>query len=185
MRPGTPVLLAEQLRHRHQPALNRNRLLVPAGLRQHEQLRARVRQHVRQREDAADGADVQRRIEGARGSGNHAERRRRGRHEIRDLSDVAARLLHADDVRMGRDARHRGRQQVDAGDRGEVVEQDRHRRGVRDRRVVTDERVIRHLRLEEPRRADEHGVGAMLCRALRRADGRLRRFAAGADDEPA
>ena len=83
----------------------------------------------------------------------------------------------------GREPRHRGRQQVDAGDRGEVVEQDRHRRGVRDRRVVTDERVAGHLRLEETRRADEHGVGAELGGALRGADRRLRRFAAGADDE--
>ena len=86
---------------------------------------------------------------------------------------------------MRREARDRGRQQVHAGQRREVVEQDRHRRRVGDRRVVADERVGRHLALEKPRRAHEHGVGAVLrppaAGALNR---RLRRFAAGADDEP-
>ena len=95
---------------------------------------------------------------------------RRRRHEIGDLRDVAARFLHADDVRVRRQPRDRGRQQVDAGDRGEVVEQHRHRRRVGDRGVVTDEHVGGHLRLEEPRRAHQHGVGA----ELRGAPGRAR-----------
>ena len=62
-------------------------------------------------------------------------------HEVRDLRDVAARFLHADDVRMRRKPGHRRGQQVDAGNGGEVVEKHRHGRRVGDRRVVPDERV--------------------------------------------
>ena len=84
---------------------------------------------------------------------------------------------------MRRQPRDRGRQQVHAGHRREVVEQHRHRRRVGHRRVVTDEHVVRHLALEEPGRAHQHGVGAVLRRPLGRLDRRRRRLAAGADDE--
>ena len=109
----------------------------------------------------------------------------RSRHELRHLRDVAARFLHSHDVRMRRELMDSSRQQVDARQRGEVVEEHGHGRGVGDRRVVADERLGRHLVLEESRRAHEHEVGAMLGRALRRAHCRLRRLAAGADDERA
>ena len=79
--------------------------------------------------------------------------------------------------------RHRGGRQVDAGDRGEVVEKDRHRRCVGHGRVVPDEDVGGHLRLEEAGRPDEHRVGAEIRGACRRRDRRPGRLAAGADDE--
>ena len=48
-------------------------------------------------------ADAQRRDRNVDArSGEHAEVARRRRHEIGDLRDVAARLLHADDVRVRR-----------------------------------------------------------------------------------
>ncbi len=71
---------------------------------------------------------------------------------------------------MSGQPRHRGDRQVHAGDRREVVEEDRHRRRVGNGRVVPDEDVGGHLRLEEAGRPDEHRVGAErsgACRAPR------------------
>jgi hypothetical protein len=181
---GNAVRRAEQPRDRHELALQRNRGVVTAGARQLEQAHACIGRGAAERENAADCADAQGWIERRGRAGQHAEAIGRARHEVGHLRDVAARFLHPDDVRMRRQTRHRGRQQIHAGERGEVVEENRHRRRVGDRRVVTHERVVRHLHLEKTGRAHEHRVRAVLRRALARLDRGLRRLAAGADDEP-
>ena len=66
-----------------------------------------------------------------------------------------------------------------------VVEEHRHRRGVRHRAVVAHEHVGGHLRLEESGRPHQDRVGAERRGAPGRADGAARGFAAGADDEGA
>ena len=53
-------------------------------------------------------------------AGQHAEVGRRRPTQVGNLRDVAARFLHAEDVRMRREARDGRRQQVHAGERGKL-----------------------------------------------------------------
>ena len=98
--------------------------------------------------------------------------------------DVAAAVLDADDVGVMRQLGGRLGQQVHAGERGDVVEDHRRRRGVGHGGVVLQQRLGRDARLEERRRAHHHGVGAQRRRARAGAHRHPHRLAPGAGDQP-
>ena len=144
---------------------------------------AQFRRHAADREDRAVRAERERGVIGRARSGEHGESVFGPGEILAELHHVAVGFLDADDVRMAAEDADRIRQQVDAGVHRHVVEQHRHRRSIGDRRVVTHERVGRHLPLVERRRANEDGVDAEIGGALRRGDRRRGRFAAGAGEQ--
>ena len=92
---------------------------------------------------------AQRRIQHRRRAGQHRESRPALRDQVADHADVAAAVLDADDVGVARQRGGRFGQQVHAGERGDVVEDDRRRRGIGDGGVVLQQRLGRDARLEE------------------------------------
>ena len=171
-----------RLGERRDPALQRQRLGVAARHGEVVQPHHQVRDHARRADDAADGAHAEAGVERRGRSDQHAEPRRAQGDQVRDLREVAARVLDARDVGMERELRDRLGRHVHAGEDRHVVRQHRDRRRVGDTDEVADEQVRRHLALEVAGRAHQDDVRAGRGRALHGGDGRARRFLAGPDD---
>ena len=141
LEPGNAVERADGLRDRHEAQLKPARLVVPPCLdRCHQSPR---RRRARRPRDRSSRRWRRRRAtrKRARRSRQDGEAGTASRHEVGNHRDVAARVLDADDVRMRRQRRRRVGRQVDAGEDGDVVEDDRHRRRVGHARVERDDRV--------------------------------------------
>ena len=135
---------------------------MPPGAKELEHAQARFGQHAGERQNAAGRSNAQSRIERRGRACQDLKAFGRAAHQIVDSSRVAARFFHAGNVRVRGQLRDGSRQQVNARQRGEIVQKDRDGRRIRDGRVMTDERVAGHLRFEKRRRPDQHGIRAVL-----------------------
>ena len=143
------------------------------------QLDACIGRERRQRENGAITSGAQRVNECCCGSRKHSEIVGCSRDELRDLCNVTSRFLHPDNVRVCRQPLDSVRQQIHSREHRHVVEHHRNGRRLSNIRVVPDEHIRRHLRLEERRRPDEHRIDTRRCRSPRGFDRCARGLATG------
>ncbi len=164
--------------------MERRGVFVLPALGEREQAHAFPRRDVRDRDDRAADSERRRGKRRSEVAARDLERlAARRAHELRQLRDVAAAVLHAEDVRMRSQSSGNARRHIDPGGRRHRVERDRDRRGVGDRLVVPPQRLFARPAAVEERVQDERPVAPLVGGAARQRDRLPRRCASGSGDD--